>query len=126
MTGWTFEHVWNDLDYDLAIALHNWLPNHWYRQHASTARLGFAVERFLGVKHESFEEFLEVWMRPTGGAPKPRALPTFSPAAVADVDLAFDLGLLSQDALVALGPKRLRDSGAFARDRTTDTSVRGG
>ena len=47
-------------------------------------------------------------------------------AAVADVDLAFDLGLLTQDALIALGPKRLRASGAFAKDRTTDTTIRGG
>lgn len=100
----------------------NYLPEHYYRQHASTARLGFAVETFLGAKHESYVEFLEPWMRPrdTGG----RRESFFSADVVAGVDLAFDLGYLSQAALVALGPKRLRASGAFARDRVTDVTVR--
>ena len=118
--------MWTELDYDVAIALHNWMPNHWYRVNAASARLAFSFESFAGAKHESYEQWLEPWMRPNDGAPKPKALPAFTPAAVADVDLAFDLGLLTQDALIALGPKRLRASGAFAKDRSTDTTIRGG
>ena len=125
VTGWTFDHVWNELDYGLAIAFVNWLPNHWYRQNASAARLGFAVEHFLGAKHESFAGFLEPWMRPNDGAPEPPRMAAFTPAAVEDIDLAFDLGYLGQDALIALGPNRLRHAGAFKKDRTTDTTIGG-
>ena len=124
MTGWTFEYVWDELDYSLAVAFVNWLPNHWYRVHASTARLGFAFESFAGAKHESYTEWLEPWMRPdTSGAPVRESV--FSALVAEDVDLAFDLGFLSQAALVALGPKRLRAAGAFKKDRSTDTSIGG-
>lgn len=103
----------------------NWLPNHWYRQNAASARLGFAFESFAGAKHTSYVEWLEPWMRPATGNTRTAAEHAFSPDAVADVDLAFDLGILSQDALVALGPIRLRQSGAFKKDRTTDTTIGG-
>jgi hypothetical protein len=116
--------VWNELDYRIAVALLNWLPNHWYRMHASTARLGYAVETFLGAKHPSYLEFLEPWMRPDTGDKSPTES-VFSPLVAADVDLAFDLGFLSQDALISLGPKRLRAAGAFKADRSTDTTIGG-
>ena len=118
------QHVWG-MPYSVVIAFYNWLPNHWYRVNASAARLGFAFETFAGAKHESYMEFLEPSIRPT--AHKTAAPQRFYPQSVADgVDLLFDLGLLSQDALVALGPNRLRASGAFAKDRSTDTTIRGG
>jgi hypothetical protein len=88
--------------------------------------LGFAVERFMGAKHESFEEFLEPWMRPLVSDERARErVNVFSASVIEDVHLAFDLGLLTQDALIALGPQRLRASGAWAKDRITDTTVRG-
>lgn len=102
----------------------NWLPNHWYRVHAPTARLGFAFETFAGAKHDSYREFLEPWMRPTDRAPT-AVESAFSPDVARDVDLAFDLGFLSQAALIALGAKRLRAAGAFKPDRSTDTSIGG-
>ena len=114
------------MPYSVVIAFYNWLPNHWYRVNASAARLGFAFETFAGAKHESYVEFLEPWMRPELGDAKPATERVFSAAVAADVDLAFDLKVLSQAALVALGPKRLRASGAFAKDRSTDTTIRGG
>ena len=114
------------MPYGVVIAFYNWLPNHWYRVNASAARLGFAFETFAGAKHESYVEFLEPWMRPELGGARPAVEGVFSAAVAADVDLAFDLKVLSQAALVALGPKRLRASGAFAKDRSTDTTVRGG
>lgn len=117
--------MWNELDYGVAIALHNWLPNHWYRVHAPAARLGFAFETFAGAKHDSYVEWLEPWMRPNDGTPQPKPLPVFSTAAVEAIDLAFDLGYLGQDALIALGPIRLRQAGAFKKDRTTDTTIGG-
>lgn len=125
MTGWTLEYVWFELDYDTAVRLYNYLPNHFYRMHASTARLGFAIESFLGVKYESFESYLEPWMRPDAGDERGERRAFFSPGVIRDVDLAFDLGLLSQSALVALGPKRLRESGAFDKGRITDTTIGG-
>lgn len=125
MTGWTFDHVWNELDYGVAIAFVNWLPNHWYRENAAAARLGFAFESFAGAKHASYTEWLEPWMRPETGGTRAASEPAFSPAAIAAIDLAFDLGFLSQDALIALGPIRLRHAGAFKKDRTTDTTIGG-
>ena len=113
------------MPYRVALAFVNWLPNHWYRVHASTARLGFAFESFAGAKHESYTEWLEPWMRPdTSDAPARESV--FSALVAEDVDLAFDLGFLSQAALVALGPKRLRAAGAFRKDRSTDTSIGAG
>jgi hypothetical protein len=117
--------VWEELPYRIAIAFINWLPNHWYRVHASTARLGFAFESFAGAKHASYVEWLEPWMRPTSDG-ESRRESVFSALAAEAVDLAFDLGFLSQAALAALGPGRLRDAGAFKRDRSTDTTIRGG
>jgi hypothetical protein len=120
VTGWTFHYVWHELPYRVAIRFVNWLPNHWYRVNASAARLGFAFETFAGAKHESYPAFLEPWMRPE--ALRTTAKRAFYPKAVVEgVNLAFDLGFLSQAALVALGPKRLRESGAFAPDRDTST-----
>ena len=116
--------MWNELDYGLAVAFVNWLPNHWYRVHASTARLGYAVETFMGAKHASFTEFLEPWMRPDT-SDDAAGESVFSAVVAEDVDLAFDLGFLSQAALVALGPKRLRAAGAFKKTRSTDTSIGG-
>lgn len=110
----------------MAIEFVNWLPNHWYRVNAAAARLGFSFESFAGAKHESFVEWLEPWMRPDTGNTKRDHAHVFTRAVVDDVDLAFDLGFLSQAALVALGPKRLRQAGAFAKDRVTDTSLRFG
>ncbi len=103
----------------------NWLPNHYYRQNAAAARLGFMFQGFAGGKDDDFHEWLEPWMRPHTGAERKHEAPAFSPMAVADVDLAWDLGLLSQDALIAFGPVRLRKAGAFARDRNTDTTIGG-
>jgi hypothetical protein len=116
--------VWNELDYGIAIAFLNWMPNHWYRLHASSARLGFAFESFAGAKHTSYLEWLEPWMRPDIADAK-TADAAFSEAVAIDADLAFDLGFLSQAALVALGPKRLRAAGAFKPSRSTDTSLGG-
>lgn len=125
MTGWTFDYVWNELPYTIAIRFVNWLPNHYYRLNAASARLGFAFESFAGAKYPSFTEYLEPWMRPETGSTRVAAEPAFSPAVAEDVDLAFDLGYLSQDALIALGPIRLRQSGAFKKDRRTDTTIGG-
>jgi hypothetical protein len=116
--------VWNELDYRVAVAFLNWLPNHYYRLNAASARLGFAFESFAGAKHASYLEWLEPWMRPDVGEAK-SADSVFSEAVAIDADLAFDLGFLSQAALVALGPKRLRAAGAFKPDRSTDVSIGG-
>lgn len=121
MFSWPLTHVWDDLDYPLVLAIHAWLPNAHYRRQAMPARLAFAFESFAGAKHDDFLQFLPAWMRPeTGNGPHQ---PAFSAAVVADVDLAFDLGYLSQDALIALGPKRLRSAGAFAASRNTDITI---
>ena len=117
--------MWNELDYRLAVAFVNWLPNHWYRVNAATARLGFAFESFAGAKHPSYLEWLEPWMRPDTGDTRRATESVFSPMVAEDADLAFDLGFLSQAALVALGPKRLRAAGAFRKDRSTDTTIGG-
>ena len=114
------------MPYRLAIAFVNWLPNHWYRMNASAARLGFAFESFAGARHHSYLDWLEPWMRPDVGDGGRQAGAVYGDMAVEDVDLAFDLGFLSQPALVALGPKRLRSAGAFRADRNTDTTIRGG
>lgn len=106
----------------MAIAFTTWLPNHWYRVHAPTARLAFAFETVFGAKHGSFLEWLEPWMRPDTGDTR-LANAVFTRDVITDVDLAFDLGHLSQAALIALGPRRLRQAGAFAKDRVTDTSI---
>ena len=111
--------MWNELPYGVAIAFVNWLPNHWYRVHAVNARLGYAFESFAGAKPGAFIEWLEPWMRPDLGEPKKPAEVVFSAAVAADADLAFDLGFLSQGALAALGPNRLRAAGAFAVGRST-------
>lgn len=121
MFGWTFQHVWDDLDYPLVLAIHAWLPNAHYRRHAMPARLAFAFESFAGAKHDDFAQFLPAWMRPDGA--RDDAPPIFTTAVITDVDLAFDLGFLSQAALVALGPKRLRAAGAFAPNRNTSTTL---
>lgn len=122
MFGWSFHYVWDELDYPLVLAMHAWLPNAYYRRQAMGARLAFAFESFAGADHNNFLEFLPAWMRPDqeGDAP---AASVFSAAVAADVDLAFDLGFLSQDALIALGSKRLRAAGAFRPDRSTDVSI---
>lgn len=103
------------------LAIHNWLPNAYYRRHAPVARLGYAFESFAGAKYDDFNAYLEPWMRPDQEAPPTDAV--FSKAVAADVDLAFDLGLLSQAALNALGPKRLRAAGAFKPNRDTNTTT---
>lgn len=90
------------------------------------ARLAFSFESFAGAKHADFMEWLPAHLRPDmGGTTAGHARPEFSPAAIADVDLAYDLGHLSQAALIALGPKRLRASGAFAPKRDTHTTNQG-
>lgn len=119
-TGWTLDHIWEELDYRMAIRFYNWLPNKYYRDNAMTARLAYSFESFAGAKHPDFGEWLPAWMRPdTLNNTGPAGRPEFSPAVAAAVDLAFDLGYLSQAALVALGPKRLRAAGAFRPDRDT-------
>lgn len=85
-----------------------------------TARLAYAFESFAGAKHPDFGEWLPAFMRPDFGQSTANfGRPEFSATVVADVDLAFDLGFLSQAALIALGPKRLRAAGAFAPKRDT-------
>lgn len=123
MFGWELQHVWDELDYPLVLAIYAWLPNAYYRRQAMPARLAFAFESFAGAKHDSFLAFLEPWMRPE--LPEAaRADSAFSKQVAEDVDLAFDLGLLSQAALNALGPKRLRAAGAFKPDRDTSTTTK--
>lgn len=93
-----------------------------------SARLAYSFESFAGAKHADFVEWLPAWMRPHfTGTPEALTRPEFSPAVAADVDLAFDLGYLSQAALIALGPKRLRAAGAFKpkRDTTVTNQERG-
>lgn len=75
------------------------------------AQLTHAFLAFAGARPPDFKEWLPGWMNPYSTTPKKE--PTYSAALAADVDLAFQLGLLSQVALVALGPKRLREAGAF-------------
>ena len=120
--------MWHELSYGLAVAFVNWLPNHWHRQHLPTARLGYAFEAFArgwskdaGPMPDFYEEWVPEWMVPDDAA----GVSVFSAQVAEDVDLAFDLGFLSQAALVALGPKRLRAAGAFKKDRSTDTSIGG-
>lgn len=86
------------------------------------ARLAYSFESFAGGKPGEFNEWLPAFMRPTDDKRQAKRA-FFSEAVARDVDLAFDLGLLSQAALAALGPKRLRESGAFAKDRVTDTTI---
>lgn len=90
------------------------------------ARLAYSFESFAGAKPPDFREWLPSFMRPAfAGETRALARPEFSEQVVADVDLAFDLGYLSQAALVALGPKRLRASGAFRPDRDTTVTNQG-
>lgn len=90
------------------------------------ARLAFSFESFAGAKHPDFWEWLPSHLRPDlGDGPAAHVRPEFSATVAADVDLAFDLGFLSQAALIALGPKRLRASGAFAAKRDTSTTNQG-
>lgn len=118
--------MWEELDYTTAIRLYNWLPNAAYRDQSMTARLAFAFETFAGAKHQDFWAWLPAHVRPDLGDQSPAVQRVeFSAAVVADVDLAFDLGYLSQDALIALGPKRLRAAGAFAPNRDTTTTNQG-
>lgn len=117
------EHIWTELPYATAVALYEWLPNHRYATQYASLRLAHSFEQFAsGGKAEPFLEWLPGFARPTlDGETRKQAF--FSEAVVKDVDLAFDLGYLSQAALAALGPKRLRESGAFAKDRITDTTI---
>lgn len=101
--------MWEELDFNRALDLFNWLPNHQYRKHAMTAQLTWMFQSFAGGKPGPFLEWLPAWMRPEGG----KTEPFFTPTIVNDVDLAFQLDYLSQGALAALGPTRLRASGAF-------------
>lgn len=90
------------------------------------ARLAFSFESFAGAKHTDYWEWLPAHLRPDlGDGPTTMTRSEFSPSVAADVDLAFDLGYLSQAALVALGPKRLRAAGAFAPKRDTNTTNQG-
>lgn len=121
-TGWTVEHIWTELPYSTAVALYEWLPNHRLTNQFMASRLAYSFESFAGGKPGEFNEWLPGFMRPTDENRQTRRA-FFSEAVVRDVDLAFDLGFLSQAALAALGPKRLRESGAFAPDRNTDTTI---
>lgn len=86
-------------------------------------RLAYAFEQFAtGGKAGDFYEWLPAFARPDR-PDTPMSAAFFTAAVTRDVDLAFDLGFLSQAALAALGPKRLRESGAFAKDRSTDTTI---
>lgn len=86
------------------------------------ARLAYSFESFAGAKHGDFAEWLPAFMRPDFETTDAVRAPEFSTAVATDVDLAFDLDLLSQAALIALGPKRLRAAGAFAPKRDTRTT----
>lgn len=109
------------LPYNTAVALYDWLPNHRFASQAMSARLAYAFESFAGGKPGEFTDWLPAFLTPDGGRRDVRRF--FSEAVVRDVDLAYDLGFLSQAALAALGPKRLRESNAFAPDRNTDTTI---
>jgi len=66
---------------------------------------------FAGQKAREFNDFLPAYMK----EPVKQELRNarYSNSVIADVELAFELDLLSQDALVLLGAKDLRDSGAW-------------
>lgn len=108
--------------YKTVVAAYDWLPQGRFTDQYATLRLAYAFESFAGGKPGEFLEWTPAFLRPKN-ASEPRKSAFFSEAVVRDVDLAFDLDLLSQAALAALGPKRLRESGAFAKDRSTDTTI---
>lgn len=91
---------------------YNHLPNHYYRLNAMPAQLAWMFQAFAGGKPGPFDLWLPEWMRPFTQA-RAADQSDFSPSLVADVELAFKLDLLSQEALAALGPTRLRRAGAF-------------
>lgn len=66
---------------------------------------------FASQKVRDFNDFLPAFMKPPVKNEFKDA--RYSNAVVRDVELAFELDLLSQDALVLLGAKELRDSGAW-------------
>ena len=66
---------------------------------------------FAGQKAREFSDFLPAYMKEPVKQEFKDA--RYSKAVVFDVELAFELDLLSQDALVLLGAKDLRDSGAW-------------
>lgn len=105
------------MPWNTAIRAYNWLPNHYYREHAMPAQLAWMFQGFASGKSPgAFLEWLPAWMRPaTGGAERADDRPAFTAGVVADVELAFRLDLLSQAALAALGPTRLRRAGAFQK-----------
>ena len=109
--------------YKMVVAAYDWLPQGRFTDQYAALRLAYAFESFAGGKKPGeFLEWVPAFLRPKSSA-EPRKTAFFSEAVARDVDLAFDLDFLSQAALAALGPKRLRESGAFAKDRSTDTTI---
>lgn len=116
--------VWHETPYGTVLAALEWLPTARYVESFAQYRLAWSFEQFAtGGKAGDFMGWLPAFARPHRPADRRSTQAFFTPTVAADVDLAFDLGFLSQAALAALGPKRLRDSGAFAKDRETDTTI---
>lgn len=68
---------------------------------------------FAGQQVRPFDDFLPAFMKEPVKDEISDA--RYSKAVVFDVELAFELDLLSQDALVLLGAKDLRESGAWKK-----------
>lgn len=116
--------MWFETPYNTVLAAIEWLPSARYQDEYFNARLAYAFEQFAtGGKAGEFDQWLPPFAHPNSLSGKRKVEAFFTPTVTRDVDLAFDLGYLSQAALAALGPNRLRDSGAFARDRSTDTTI---
>lgn len=111
--------MWFELDYDVALDHHARIPEHLYRRHAVDLHLAWLVDGRLrfGKDTPSVEPFAE-WVAKYHPYMSPRRSDTpkrsaYSPAVIRDVKLAWKIGVFSQDALVLLGAKRLRDAGAW-------------
>ena len=68
-------------------------------------------------KLPAFSEWLQPWLRLAMQGERAKDAP-YSLELAADVTLAFKLGILSQRALTALRPDKLRKSGAFPKENT--------
>ena len=101
-----------------------YLPNLRYKDNFAAMFLNYQFRGFAGSFSKNppplpaFEEFLQPWMRLALESEGRAADAPYSPLLAADVTLAFNLGILSQRALVALRPNLLRKSGAFPKEKT--------
>lgn len=101
----------------MAVALYEESWRVLSKRHVASWLTAYNVEAFMlgfaGQKVRSFDDFLPAFMKEPVKDEFVNA--RYSKSVVFDVELAFELDLLSQDALVLLGAKELRESGAWKK-----------